>query len=162
MERRSNNRAPKPEPVPPPKEWKTRKPCREEQLSGKISRGLKYGRFISPTGHPADAVNDVVHKLLSDGIVTTSICRSSISLCFLLMFSLNRTVVGRVFLSANQQLRVEELAVVTGTDLINRLATVSVISSSQAFTCFLEDDCVPMGRGQRRSNGGRICRCWSR
>lgn len=37
LARRSRRRAPKPEPVPPPKEWKIRKPCRELQLSVSLS-----------------------------------------------------------------------------------------------------------------------------
>jgi len=36
-------REPKPEPVPPPKEWKIRKPWREEQLSGEVISTLGDG-----------------------------------------------------------------------------------------------------------------------
>lgn len=54
------------------------------------------------TGDTADTVDDIVNHLLANGIVATSI------------------VVGSIFLPTNQQLGVEELAVVAGTDLIDR------------------------------------------
>jgi hypothetical protein len=55
-----------------------------------------------PTCDTSDAVNDVVNHLLADGIVTTSI------------------VVGGILLSADEKLGVEELAVSTGADLVDR------------------------------------------
>lgn len=53
------------------------------------------------TSNTANAVNNIVDHLLANGVVATSI------------------VVGSVLLTADQLLRVEELAVGTGSDLIN-------------------------------------------
>lgn len=50
----------------------------------------------------SDLVQSTIQDLLSDGVVTTGV------------------VVGRVLLTANQQLGVEELSVITGADLIDR------------------------------------------
>lgn len=57
--------------------------------------------FAKLTSHTANAVHDIVDHLLANGVVTTSI------------------VVGSIFLAADQQLGVEELAVTTSSDLIN-------------------------------------------
>lgn len=54
------------------------------------------------TSDTADAVNDIVNHLLANGVVTTGI------------------VVGSILLAADQQLGVEQLAVVAGADLIDR------------------------------------------
>ena len=53
------------------------------------------------TSNTANAVHDIVNHLLADGVVTTGV------------------VVGSILLAADQHLRVEELAVATGADLID-------------------------------------------
>lgn len=54
------------------------------------------------TSNTSNAVNDIVNHLLADGVVPTGI------------------VVGGILLSTDQELRVVEMAVATGADLINR------------------------------------------
>ena len=97
----------KPEPVPPPKLWKMRKPCRpvhrsacrrERREPGRARRREPWPPLLagSPPRPPhqfADAVQDQVDDLLADGVVATGV------------------VVGRVFLPGDQLLRVEELPV---------------------------------------------------
>jgi len=53
------------------------------------------------TSNTSDAVNDIVNHLLADGVVPTGV------------------VVGSILLAADQELRVVEVAVATGADLIN-------------------------------------------
>ena len=55
----------------------------------------------SLTCDPADTVDDIVDHLLADGVVTTGI------------------VVGGILLAADQELGVEQLAVVAGADLVD-------------------------------------------
>lgn len=81
-----------------------RKPCRELQLSIVINisaRAPRQGFLGVRTDNTADALHDVVDHLLADGVVTTGI------------------VVGSILLAADQQLGVEERAVVTGADLVD-------------------------------------------
>lgn len=56
----------------------------------------------SLTSNTADAVNDIVDHLLANGVVATGI------------------VVGSVLLAADQELRMEQLAVGSGADLVDR------------------------------------------
>lgn len=59
------------------------------------------------------------------------------------------TVVGSILLAVDQHLRVEELAVVSSADLIDRLrqsANVSLQDILVLHVC----RCVPTGRGRRR------------
>jgi len=56
---------------------------------------------VAVVSDTADAVNDIVDHLLSDSVVTTSV------------------IVGSILLAADQQLRVEERTVTTGTNLID-------------------------------------------
>ncbi len=71
-------RAPKPDPVPPPKEWKTRKPCRPEQLSA-------TRRTLS---------KNLVNELLSDGVVTTGVVVGGILLSSDHQLGVEQTAVG--------------------------------------------------------------------
>jgi hypothetical protein len=57
---------------------------------------------MEPTGNATNSINDAIHEFLANGIMTTSI------------------VVGGIFLSANQEFGVKELAVGAGADLVNR------------------------------------------
>jgi hypothetical protein len=63
------------------------------------SQASNRGRRL--TSDTADAVDDIVDHLLADGVVATGI------------------VVGRILLPTDQKLRVEELAVVAGADLVD-------------------------------------------
>jgi hypothetical protein len=56
---------------------------------------------VAVVSHTANAVHDIVDHLLANGVVATSI------------------VIGSIFLAADQQLGVEELAVTTSSDLVN-------------------------------------------
>ena len=105
------------------------------------------------TSDSADLVNDIVNHLLPDCVVTTGICISQQSLSSLL--SGDPTIVGRIFLAADQKLGMEQLAVVPSADLINWLRTLS-ISIQWVGTG------SPKGPGRRKSSGGHICRWQSR
>ena len=74
----------KPEPVPPPNEWKIRKPW-------------SPGTLISQLPDP---VQNEVDDLFTDGVMAS------------------RIVIGGVFLSCDELLRVEQLAIDAGADLI--------------------------------------------
>ena len=75
------------------------------------------------TGDTADLIDHTVDHLLADSVVTTGICSSSKS-CVHHMLRLH-TVVGSIFLAADQQLGVEQLAVGTSADLINGLSRLA-------------------------------------
>lgn len=72
-----------------------------------------------PTSHAADTLNDFIHELLANSVVATGVCNWLAPDWHLILY--NHTVVSGVFLSADQLLRVEELAVGTSADLINGL-----------------------------------------
>ncbi len=89
-----------------------RNPCRELQLSATgVNQFDPFQSQFQPeggigvgpgrTGNTADAVDDVVHHLLSDGVVAAGI------------------VVGGILLAADEELGVEELAVAAGADLVD-------------------------------------------
>jgi len=74
VERRSRRRAPKPEPVPPPKEWKIKKPWSEVQLSGSILVTVSLsGAIEGHTGNLPDPIDDDIDHLLADGVVAASV-----------------------------------------------------------------------------------------
>jgi len=98
-----------------------RKPWRDEQLSEfLISRRIELGKRVELTSDATDLLNHAVDHLLANGVVTTGIysCQSSFLFSHVVPA---RTVVGSIFLAADQQLRVEELAVWTSSDLVDWL-----------------------------------------
>ena len=77
-----------------------------ETRSGSATEGVEDEETLETravVGNAADGVKDLVNQLLSDGVVTTGV------------------VVGRILLSGNHVLRVEQAAVGTGADLIDHV-----------------------------------------
>jgi hypothetical protein len=75
-----------------------------ETGTGTTTEGVENKETLETSaviGESADAVQDNINELLTDGVVTTGI------------------VVGSIFLTSNQLLRVEQLTVSTGADFIN-------------------------------------------
>lgn len=66
-----------------------------------MTRELPAGRSRLLTSNTSNAVNDIVDHLLADGVVSTGV------------------VVCSILLATDQKLRVVEVAVATGADLIN-------------------------------------------
>lgn len=89
----------------------------------RVSLGrIYFGTASSPhTGHAANAVNDLIHKLLANGVVATSIYNALAPVHAPQRPLHDHTVVGSVLLAADQLFRVEKLAVGTGTDLVDGL-----------------------------------------
>jgi hypothetical protein len=89
-----------------------------------LSEGSE-GRRGRLTSNLANAVTNAVNHLLANGVVATSVCLRS-AFAYPLRAS-GRTVVGRIFLAADQQLGVEQLAVGTGPDLVDRLPPSAIV-----------------------------------
>jgi len=106
--------------VPPPKEWKTRKPCRDEQLSGGELAGEIYrSKHCIHTCYVAHTLNNFIHHLFPNCVVAPSVC---IALAPLMHLYLHRhTVVGSILLATDQLFGVKELSIGAGADLVNWL-----------------------------------------
>lgn len=85
---------------------------------------LSSDRSRFHTSNATNAVDDTVNELLSDGVVSASVC-GSVSILYLHLTCdfIAHTVVGSILLSADQHLGVVELAVRASADLIDWLHT---------------------------------------
>ena len=102
-ERRSKRREPNPDPVPPPKEWKMRNPCRKlGDTKSRVLRSIWHLEAGALVRHPPDPVHGHLDLLLPDGVVAAGI------------------VVGSVLLPSDQLLRVEQLTIRSSPDLHDR------------------------------------------
>ena len=102
-ERRSKRREPNPDPVPPPKEWKMRNPCRKlGDTKSRVLRSIWHLEAGTLVRHPPDPVHGHLDLLLPDGVVAAGI------------------VVGSVLLPSDQLLRVEQLTIRSSPDLHHR------------------------------------------
>jgi hypothetical protein len=73
------------------------------------------------TGYTANPVSNAVNESLSDGVVATSNYTYQLALAHIFKVSGIHTVVGGIFLSAYQLIRVEQMAVNTSAYFVNGL-----------------------------------------
>lgn len=108
-----------------------------EERSSYLSIGELPKRIISRretrrevrTSNATNAINDLIGHFLSDSVVTTGIYSASVQCSYSFARLVERTIIGSVLFSTDQQFGMEELAEGPGADLINGLVIVSLQSS---------------------------------
>lgn len=95
-----------------------------ETRTGATTKGVEDKEALeagAAVGNPADLVEDTIDKLLTDGVVTTSV------------------VVGSILLAANHVLGVEQASVGAGSDLVDHIGLEIAVDGSRdvlALACF--------------------------